>query len=536
MVAALLLAALSGNALVWYDFESDGIETGPYTISIFEGASGSVSLSSLYRYSGFRSVEIRDVAGDGEFAELQGFFSDRWSGRVLFHFALLVAEPGEPFNVALAGVSHFSMREHGIGFWLKGQNGSLYQVSAGRDELLLEIEPFTWYAVDVVYDVDRGRYDLTIRAEGREEPVVLRRDSENAVGIPGSELRKYSFIGDIPGVDRSNARFYVDDVLVQSDVPVEEPPFVAPGRRLLFVDLFDRYQASLLETPGCVPVLSASDFGFAPADLTEAARAGIASPLEWNAGELPRGLSPFLERLLSAVADWRAGCSMPSQAVESFERAARSAPEGKIHEMSEVLALASRGRWSEADELLMSIYPLWQDDPRLPALLAAMGLARKDLEEAERWTDDGFDPRPQWLDSKAVAALWSEPVGPRLVDALKAEFPSQWHDLIRARLTAEIRFFVLLWQKRFPEALAYARRMAALQSRMKLSPGNWLERAGDASFHEGDYAGALAAYEESRRSGNDAESILLKLSDVHFKLGNFELERSFREKVYGRLE
>jgi hypothetical protein len=95
---------------------------------------------------------------------------------------------------------------------------------------------------------------------------------------------------------------------------------------------------------------------------------------------------------------------------------------------------------------------------------------------------------------------------------------------------------VLLWQKRFPEALAYARRMAALQSRMKLSPGNWLERAGDASFHEGDYAGALAAYEESRRSGNDAESILLKLSDVHFKLGNFELERSFREKVYGRLE
>jgi tetratricopeptide (TPR) repeat protein len=536
MLAAVLAGVLSGNALVWYDFESDGIETGPYTVSIFEGASGSVSLSSLYRYSGFRSVEIRDVAGDGEFAELQGFFSDRWSGRVLFHFAILIAEPDEPFNVALAGISHFSMQEHGIGFWMKGRNGSLYHVSGGRDELLLEVEPFTWYTVDVVYDVDRGSYDLTIRAEGREEPAVFRQDSENAVGIPGSELRKYSFIGDIPGVDRSNARFYVDDVLVESDVPVEEPPFVAPGRRLLFVDLFDRYQASLLETPGCVPVLSAEDFGFAPADLAEAARAGIRSSLEWSGGELPRGLSPFIQRLLSAVADWRAGCATPREAKERFESARRNAPEGKIYEMSEVLALASLGRWPEADELLVSIYPLWQDDPRLPALLASIGLARKDLDEAERWTSDEVDARPQWLDSRAVAALWSEELGPRLVEALKAEFPSQWQDLVRARLTAEIRFFVLVWQKRYPEALAYATRMAALQSRMKLSPGGWLERAGDASFHDGDYPGALASYEESRLRGNDAESILLKLSDVHFKLGNFELERAFREKVYGRLE
>ncbi len=28
----------------------------------------------------------------------------------------------------------------------------------------------------------------------------------------------------------------------------------------------------------------------------------------------------------------------------------------------------------------------------------------------------------------------------------------------------------------------------------------------------------------------------LKLSDAHFKLGNFEQERNYREKIYGRLD
>ena len=56
--------------LARWDFEDDAIETGPYTLWIFEGAKGSVSLSTDFRYQGFRSVEIRDRAGDGEFAEL----------------------------------------------------------------------------------------------------------------------------------------------------------------------------------------------------------------------------------------------------------------------------------------------------------------------------------------------------------------------------------------------------------------------------------------------------------------------------------
>src|SRR3990172_1896649 len=77
----------SDVVLAHYDFEGDDIETGPYTLWIFERARGNVSLSSDFRYGGFRSVEIRDRAGDGEFAELQGFFSDKRQGKLYIHFA-----------------------------------------------------------------------------------------------------------------------------------------------------------------------------------------------------------------------------------------------------------------------------------------------------------------------------------------------------------------------------------------------------------------------------------------------------------------
>ena len=89
-------------------------------------------MSSLYRYSGYRSVEIKDVAGDGKFAELQGFFTDKWHGYLFIHFAMLIVETEEPMNIAFAGNAHFSMREHGLAIWLKLRRGTLYQVSVER--------------------------------------------------------------------------------------------------------------------------------------------------------------------------------------------------------------------------------------------------------------------------------------------------------------------------------------------------------------------------------------------------------------------
>jgi tetratricopeptide (TPR) repeat protein len=530
----------SDHVLVHYDFEGDDIETGPYTLSIFEGAKGTVSLSSNFRYGGSRSVEIRDQPGDGEFAELQGFFTDKWSGMLYVHFAILVAEPKETLNVAFAGIAHFSMQEHGLAIWFKTKSGVLHQVSAGQEEALFEVEPFTWYVLDVAYDVDRGRYDLTVSAEGRDQPVVALRDQSNVLGIPGSQLRKYSFIGDVPGRDRSKAWFYVDDIVILNDVPVSESPFVAPGRRMLFVDIYNQYQKRLQERPGCVPALGYEDFDLSPADLAELGAAGLenllSSALQNREMSLPSTLSPFLASRLSAIGDWSAGCRGGDDALDRFRRASRAVPEAKIYPMSEVLALAAREEWRRADELFLSIYSLWQDDPRFPAIAASIGVARGDLEEAERWLSSSAEVVPERLRDPLVRKLWSGEIEPGLIGALQAQFPADWPDLVRTALSAELRFYVLLWQARYQDARAYAERMAGLFQRMELPAARWLERQADAAFYDGDYLEARARYEKSLEGrGDDAETVYLKLSDTHFMLGDLDLERRYREKIYGSL-
>ena len=528
---------VASNILVWYDFEEEAVETGPYTLMVFDGAKGSVSLSSLYRYNGYRSVEIKDFAGDESFAELQGFFADKWHGYLFIHFAMLVAETEEPMNIAFAGNAHFSMREHGLAIWLKLRRGILYQVSSGEDVPLFDVEPFTWYVVDLAYDVDAGTYDLLVHAEGQDEPVVALTEQVNAVGIPGSQLRKYSFIGDLPGRDASNAWFYIDDIAITNDIPVSETPMVAPGRRMLFVDMYDRYLARLYEKPGCAPVLGYEDFGFSSADLSELAAAGGMALLEDAdaPSKSTQELTPFLRRRLSAMRDWRRGCDAPPEALDLFRQARDKAPEGKIYAMSEVLALARAKKWPEADALLLDIYPLWIDDPRFPALAATIGIARQDLDSADQWLAMSAESPAKAFTHKLVKRLWSGDIGPGLADALKSEFPAEWPELISAALSADLRFYVFLWQKRWNDARLYAERMESLFERMQLPTGRWLERQGDAAFYAGDLLAAQASYETSAGSREDAESVWLKLSDVHFALGNLELERVYREKIYGSL-
>lgn len=203
--------------------------------------------------------------------------------------------------------------------------------------------------------------------------------------------------------------------------------------------------------------------------------------------------------------------------------------------MSEVLALVGEKHFREADALFLDLYPLWQDDPRFPAIAASIGVARGDLEDADRWLSAWADIVPRSLSRDTLRELWSGNIEPGLVDRLRLEFPSEWPDLVRQALSAELRFYVLLWQSRFEEAGDYADHMAGLFQRMQLPTSRWRERQGDAAFYEGDYASARVHYEESLRDAKDADGIYLKLSDTHFALGDFALERHYREMIYGSL-
>lgn len=236
LASALPVAAAAPSPiLVSYSWDDANTDTGPDTYTVFRNARGNVQLSNAFRASGTQSVEIRDVAGDGDFPELQGYFPERKDGWLVVHFALLVVDPKEELNIALAGPNGFQSVPDGISFWLFTRNGNLLQMSDSMPKRLLRLKPFTWYAIDADYDLTAGRYDLRISEEGIEKPVVALKSQANAVAHPGSAVNMFSFIGD-HGEDRSNVVYYVDDVVVASSREVALPRFVAPGRRQFLAD------------------------------------------------------------------------------------------------------------------------------------------------------------------------------------------------------------------------------------------------------------------------------------------------------------
>jgi hypothetical protein len=237
LAAPLVGAEKPSPILVSYSFDDGKTDTGPDTFSVFRnarGARGSVELSNAFRASGYQSVEIRDTAGDHDFPELQGYFPERRNGWLVIHFALLVTNPKEELNIALAGPGWFNLNQDGISFWLSTRDGDLFQTTDSIPKRLLRLRPFTWYGIDVDYDIVRGRYDLRIWEEGIEELLVSLKDVPNAGSHPGSAVSMFSFIGDL--ADRSNVTYYVDDVIVATDRKISLPPFVAPGRRRFLAD------------------------------------------------------------------------------------------------------------------------------------------------------------------------------------------------------------------------------------------------------------------------------------------------------------
>ena len=367
---------------------------------------------------------------------------------------------------------------------------------------LFAIRAFVWYIVDATYDIDAGTYNLTIRQEGLEKPVTDLRGEPNAASQPGSQIDKFSFIGDT-GTDESKVVYYVDDVLVGVDEAIVHQPFVAPGRRKLFFDYWLSAQQARATHPEPLPMMSLADLGIGSA--------GTAALRQDGAGELlGQALSGKLEivpdnvpapsrTILESVIAWRDGARAlragdAEVALARFDRASQLSPSAPLFQMDAVMALAHLARWDELDRRLAAIMPQWRDDPRLPAALAMIGLARGDLDAVERQLREDAESKG---------------------------------------LMAEEYFLTLLWKGDAARAEAFADSMLARgpDSQRAL----WRERLGDAAFLTGTMQRARAYYEASLPEHPRPRSVWLKLSDVCFKLGDLEQERAFREKVYGAL-
>lgn len=527
LVLAVLLAALatapavagepetiSSRILASYSFDDGDVETGPDTFRVFENSKGTVELSSAYRFSGYQSVEIREVARDGEFPELLGFFPLRREGMLYLHFALLVTDPAEDFNIALAGPRWFAMGRDGIGLWLGNRGGEFIHVSDSIPRKLFRIEPFTWYIVDVGYDAERGTYALLVRQEGVEEPVVGLLDQPNASSQPGSAVDKFSFIGDT-GTDASNAVYYIDDVILSLDDLFRQPRFVAPGRRSYFVDRLGEFRRLKRRQHFCLPVADAADLGLDAEALGRFKTAGALDLLGRIAGGLTGGdRSPIraLEQgdrlLLAAVEQWAAGCremegDRPARALERFRAALEANPQGELFRLSTVLALARLGEWESADAELAGVGAAWRDDWRYALAGALVGAARGDIGEALAWLEGSL----------------AEPL----------EVSAERHRLF------EQHYFLLIWSEEHEEARRFAEEMMNRTGSSAGTPERWTERAADAAFFGGDLSGALKLYTAALRLEPERPALLLKLSDVYYRLGDLGEERRLRERIYGSL-
>jgi tetratricopeptide (TPR) repeat protein len=545
LVTASSAQSDSSNILVSYSFDDTNLATGPDTFAVFARSRGTVRLSGTNKLSGYRSVEIRDVAGDGDFPELQGYFAPRSKGKLFLHFAFMTASPYDELNIALAGPQWFNLRKDGIGFWLKTRQGYLCHVSDSMPKKLFLLEPFVWYAVNTVYDIDQGSYDLVIQKEGLDKPIVSLDRQANGPNQAGSAVDKFSFIGDT-GEDKSNVTYYVDDVLVGVDESIVHSPFVAPGRKKLFIDYWSEAQRNRHSQPGPIEVIGLTDFGIRQKEMEALKAAGLWEPLlqAINGQSVPLDVrqetSVEIQRLPEAVALWSKGVKAfrekkAADALRRFDEAAALVPSAKIYAMNAVVSLVALQQWDAVDERLSRIYADWQDDVRFVPAMAAIGLARQHLDEAEQWLQGPAEQIPDQLGQDLLRRLRSGARTPDLVQQLKVRFPDNWDDYIKDVFVAEQYFLVLLWKDQAAAAERFAQRMADRYEALGIPNSRWYERMGDAAFFLGNFTMALQQYEKGAKGNEQSAGILVKLSDVYFRLGDLEKERLYREKIYGTI-
>jgi hypothetical protein len=534
-----VIASEKEQTIVAYDFDHALAEVGPDTYQIFKYNDGKVGLSQAYKYSGWRSLKIQDVAGDGGFPELQGYFNTVTSDKLHFHFAFMVVEINERFNIALAGKSHFRLKKHGIGFWLDNEAGYLRHYVAGEPVELFPLEPFVWYQLDLVYDVDPGRYALKIENEYGQRLVDLDA-SPNAVDMPGSTLNMFSFIGDLE--DQQNASYYVDDVMLYSQQSSAQADFVAPGRRKLFVDIWNDYHQSLYGKIQCLPAVQSMDVGIdfdVFTDLMAANHYDTLTKLLANQRVEPGDwqTNPYLQ----AIDLWRSGCTSLSkknwqQAIAEFSEASQLTGSARIYRLSLALAYAGAGDYARSDALLASIQSEWINEPRLSVAYAMVGIARNDLDSATQWLSQSALTAWQEDGPEVFEGLYSDFINANLIAKLQLFDPDNWPELLEQAVITEQYYFAQLWQKNYYEAYRYARNMTARLQELGFVSAKWQERTADAAFYNHDYEEAIVYYQAALNNDDACYCNYLKLADIFHLKGDSTREREYREMIYGNFE
>ncbi len=72
-----------------------------------QSGDGEVALSNAFRVAGSRSLHISEVPDNRDFAKLLAYFCEADEGTVFVQYYILLTEPRQHFNFALAGPGWF---------------------------------------------------------------------------------------------------------------------------------------------------------------------------------------------------------------------------------------------------------------------------------------------------------------------------------------------------------------------------------------------------------------------------------------------
>jgi hypothetical protein len=527
-----------GSVYINYNFESIEIDSGPDTFELFEASTSEVSLSSRFAFRGRHSLHIQDYVENSSFPEFQGYFPEVNGGTIEIGFALMTPTPSESFNIALAGSNHFSMTKDGIGFWLFNDSGSLRHMSDSIPKRLFDLTAFKWYWFEIVLDVSRGKYSLIVSDD--YGAVIINLDQQkHPTNVKKSGLDKYSFAGDLN--DRGNANLYIDEFVLRTDYADSPEPLLAPGRRSLFVDQWNKYHKQIENLDVCLAPQLPYDFiniyntvGLKNLqENVDVLKILLSSPSEKTLVEFTHE-----NKLMNGVSKWALGCLNLKtgdyyQAIKNFEAAQTIIGVSPATQMGLAIVYANAKHEYGANAVVANGIQAWPDDARWFVLSAALGFISGRAEDSEAAISAMANSFK--LSSKEAKALledfgWlNEPA----VTNLKSS--EVWNKEVEDLVVAEQYYFSLLWQDRYNEAQNYADDVNRLLRKHRISSPIWLERAGDAALFAKDFSSAEREYKKALKAREYSLSSLMKLADVYFLQGRVDDERDIRESIFGAL-
>lgn len=523
----LCSVAWADSVLVQYGFDGrlPSIEDGFY---IFENSRGFVEPTNTVRFSGYRSLELQEAAVDGAFVELQGVVPPITQGDVLFHFALLVRNPEEELNIAVAGPQHFFMRRDGIAFWLKTIDGVLFHHTDSLPRRLFKLQANTWYVVDVVFHVEAGTYDLRVLTPQNSTPLVLLEAQPNAINAPGSKLAKISFIGDLE--DRSTVHYFIDDVELRilstplrltiptrstESTPAHTRTLSAPttsshtrdfihsglpsSPRRSYFDEYLELKKLELQLPQCLPATSLRDFGLLPsalngdAVLREEVRQAMKLPTSQFASP-----PTFTTPMAAGILLWRRGCQAlldgkVKEANEDVKQGLRLVPTAPIIQAGNAMLANLTKNHADVEKQLLSLASAWTEDARLPVLLGMLSAYHGDFAGMRKAlagvaTRIGEDSAARLIGTLLVGKITG-------AATLKQMFGDDWKQELDDLYIGQGYYFALLFSAREQEAVAFAEKFIARYSEIPPARHFWQERLGDALVLSGKTDEARRIYE-----------------------------------------